>query len=178
MNTGADVGALEAVGVWKDFGGGAPALAGVDLRLAPGTVTGLVGPNGAGKSTLMRSWIGFERPTRGSMAVFGLDPRRARRQVLAITGYVPQSPTLYRDLAVDAHVKLVADLRQGFDLVLARRRLHQLGIPLGQRAGTLSGGQKAQVYLALVLGLHPRVLLLDEPLASLDPSQGGNSWLS
>jgi len=161
--------ALEASGVSKVFGGGVSALAGIDLRLAAGTCIGLVGPNGAGKSTLIRSWIGFERPTRGSVATCGVDPQRDRNQVLRLAGYVPQTPTLYRDLTVAEHVELVGDLRPGFDRDLARRRLDQLGIALQHRAGNLSGGQRAQVYLALVIGLHPRVFLLDEPLASLDP---------
>lgn len=88
---------------------------------------------------------------------------------LARLGYVPQTPSLYRDLTVADHLALAADLRPGFDRPAAAHRLEQLTIPLDSRAGDLSGGQQAQVHLALALGTGARVLLLDEPLASLDP---------
>lgn len=161
--------ALEAMALTKRYGRRVWALKGIDLRIRTGSVTALVGPNAAGKSTLIKTWLGFERPTGGGVRVFGIDPRRDRQAALAPLGYVPQAPTLYRDLTVSDHLALAADLRPGFDRSAAAHRLQQLAIPLEHRAGDLSGGQQAQVHLALALGARARMLLLDEPLASLDP---------
>lgn len=168
--TADDVAALEAIGAWKRYRrSGSWALQDVDLAIPRGGITALVGPNGAGKSTLMRSWVGFERPTRGSVRVGGIDPQSDRAGALSQVGYVSQSTVLYRGLTVAEHLDLAASLRRGFDAELARRRLQELVIPLSQKAGSLSGGQAAQVALCLALGTHAKVLLLDEPLASLDP---------
>ncbi len=160
--------ALSAVGLAKRYRS-IEALRDVDLAIPPGSVTALVGPNGAGKSTLIKAWVGFERPTAGRVAVEGIDPWRHRPAAIARLGYVPQAASLYRDLTVDDHLALAATLRRGFDRAGAAHRLDQLDIPLRARAGELSGGQQAQVGLALALGTHAPVLLLDEPLASLDP---------
>ena len=134
-----------------------------------GGITALVGPNGAGKSTLIKGWIGFERPTAGRLEVQGIDPWRDRVAAVGRLAYVPQAASLYRDLTVADHLALGATLRRGFDRAGAAERLDALAIPLGARAGELSGGQQAQVGLALALGTWAPVLLLDEPLASLDP---------
>jgi ABC-2 type transport system ATP-binding protein len=134
-----------------------------------GTITAIVGPNGAGKSTLIRTWMGFERPSKGQVTVDGIDPWRHRPAALARVGYVPQAASLYRDLSVRDHLDLARLLRPDFDPGIARRHLIALGIPARQRAGELSGGQQAQLGLALALGTQAPVLLLDEPLASLDP---------
>jgi ABC-2 type transport system ATP-binding protein len=160
---------LEARGLAKRYRRGVWALGGIDLELPAGGITALVGPNAAGKSTLLKTWVGFEKPTRGSAAVMGLDPWRQRSQALAKLGYVPQSPALYDGLSVDDHLDLAVQLRPGFDRAHARERLDQLGIPRGAGARNLSGGQQAQVSLALALGTRAPILLLDEPLASLDP---------
>ena len=128
-----------------------------------------MGPNAAGKSTLIKTWVGFERPTRGGVTVAGIDPWRDRSGALAHVGYVPQSPSLYDGLSVEDHLELALQLRPSFDRAYARRRLDELGIPGQQRARSLSGGQQAQVALALALGTRAEILLLDEPLASLDP---------
>ena len=161
---------LEAIGLSKRYRRGGPwALHEVDLTIPRGTVTALVGPNGAGKSTLIRSWMGYERPTSGSVRVGGIDPRVDSVGALRQLGYVSQSTALYRGLTVADHLVLAAGLRQGFDTDMARARLEQLGIPSNQRAGSLSGGQAAQVALCLALGTNAPVLLLDEPLAALDP---------
>ena len=171
LEVSASVGpALEAVGVSKRYRRSGPwALLDVDLAIPSGTITALVGPNGAGKSTLMRSWMGFERPTRGSVRVGGIDPQADRAGALGKVGYVSQSTVLYRGLTVSEHLDLAGTLRPGFDPLIARQRLDELVIPLSQKAGSLSGGQAAQVALCLALGTHAKVLLLDEPLASLDP---------
>lgn len=145
------------------------ALAGVSLAIPFGSVTALVGPNGAGKSTLLKTWVGFERPTRGTAAVHGLDPWTERAKVLPHVGYVPQTPALYRSLSVADHLTIAGHYRRSFDRQLAVRRLGDLGISERARAGELSGGQAAQLGLAIALGTRADVLLLDEPLASLDP---------
>ena len=160
---------LEARELTKRYRRGVLALAGIDLELPAGGITALVGPNAAGKSTLIKTWVGFEKPTRGSVSVMGIDPWRDRSHALARVGYVPQSPALYDGLSVDDHLDLAVQLRPGFDRAYAQQRLAQLDIPAGRGARSLSGGQQAQVALALALGTRAPILLLDEPLASLDP---------
>jgi ABC-2 type transport system ATP-binding protein len=146
------------------------ALRDIDLSLDSGGVIGLVGPNGAGKSTLLKLWVGFERATVGSVSVFGADPWRSRRATLSRLAYLAQSPALYRDLTVADHLDFVSHYRgRAFDRSRAVTRLSDLRVPLDASVGTLSGGQAAQVGLAIALGLRAEVLLLDEPLASLDP---------
>ena len=160
---------LEARELTKRYRRGVTALAGIDLELPAGGITALVGPNAAGKSTLIKTWVGFEKPTRGSVRVMGVDPWHDRSAALARIGYIPQSPSLYDGLSVDDHLDLAVQLRPGFDRAYAQQRLGQLDIPVGRGARSLSGGQQAQVALALALGTRAPILLLDEPLASLDP---------
>jgi ABC-2 type transport system ATP-binding protein len=160
---------LEAHGFGKRYRRRTWALRGVDLTVPEGSITALVGPNGSGKSTLIRSWIGFERATEGRLSTGGVDPQRDRAAAVSRVGYVPQSPSLYRDLAVSDHVTLAGTLRDGFDEAMAARYVERLSIPLKARAGELSGGEQAQVGLALALATRAPILLLDEPLASLDP---------
>jgi ABC-2 type transport system ATP-binding protein len=161
---------LEARGLSKQYRRGTWALKEIDLSVSERGVVGLVGPNGAGKSTLLKTWIGFERPTTGLVSVFGLDPWRERSRVLPRVAYLAQTPSLYRDLRVIDHLDFVAHYREKqFDRALASKRLSDLRVPLRSTVGKLSGGQTAQVGLAIALGLRTDVLLLDEPLASLDP---------
>jgi ABC-2 type transport system ATP-binding protein len=161
---------LAANGLWKRYRRRGPwVLHDMSLQVPRGSITAIVGPNGAGKSTMIRTWISFERPSRGQVSVDGIDPWRHRPAALARIGYVPQAASLYRDLSVRDHLDLAHVLRRDFDSGVARRHLIALGIPAGQRAGDLSGGQQAQLGLALALGTQAPVLLLDEPLASLDP---------
>ncbi|HEX5589770.1 MAG TPA: ABC transporter ATP-binding protein [Candidatus Limnocylindrales bacterium] len=145
------------------------ALSEVDLVVEAGGITALVGPNGAGKSTLLKLCVGFERPTRGGLRIWGIDPTRDRAGAVRSVGYVPQDPALYRELTVEEHLRFAGSLRPGFDAAHARSRLRQLQIPLAAPATDLSGGQQAQVSLAIALGTRAPVLLLDEPLANLDP---------
>ena len=161
--------ALEAIGLTKQYRRGALALSNVSVEIAAGSITALVGPNAAGKSTLIRTWVGFEQPTAGSVRVMGIDPALDPSSALGHIGYVPQQPALYRELTTADHLALAAHLRPGFDKAVAERHLDYLAIPLRARATTLSGGQQAQVMLAVALGTRADVLLLDEPLASLDP---------
>jgi ABC-2 type transport system ATP-binding protein len=160
--------ALQAHGLTKRFRKKV-ALDAVDFSVPAGSVTALVGPNGAGKTTLIKVCMAFERPNRGSVEVDGVDPWKHRSEALRRVGYVPQTPAVYRGLSVDDHLAMARSLHSGFDTEYARRRLNQLGIPLDQRAETLSGGQAAQLGLAVALGTRAKVLLLDEPLANLDP---------
>lgn len=159
---------LVATGVHKLYGR-THALDGLDVRIRQGSITALVGPNGAGKSTLIKTWVGFERPSRGTVVTWGLDPWADRGKALQHVGYVPQSPALYRTLTVSEHLDLGAHYRPSFNRGLAVRRLDDLGISQRARAADLSGGQAAQLGLAIALGTGADVLLLDEPLASLDP---------
>jgi ABC-2 type transport system ATP-binding protein len=160
---------LETTGLGKRYGLRRWALRDLDVSVEEGSITALVGPNGSGKSTLLKAWVGFERPTTGRLRIRGVDPVRHRGEAIALTGYVPQAPSLHRELTVDDHLAFAAIHRRGFDRALARGYLDDLSIPLDSRADELSGGQQAQVGLALALGTRAPVLLLDEPLASLDP---------
>jgi ABC-2 type transport system ATP-binding protein len=162
--------ALEATGLTKQYRGGRTvALSGIDLGIPSGSITALVGPNGAGKSTLIKAWVGFERPTSGSVRVLGTDPWTDLARAIGSVGYIPQASYLYRELTVAEHLDLAASLRSSFDGHLASERLSRLRIPLSAQAGTLSSGQQTQVALAIALATRAPVLLLDEPLASLDP---------
>lgn len=161
---------LEARDFGKRYGRrGSWALRHVDVTIPDESISALVGPNGSGKSTLLKSCIGFERPSEGHIQVAGVDPWSDLGSSLPKVGYVPQSPSLYRELTVADHLAMAASLRPTFDTTFARARLVDLDIPLASRAEQLSGGQQAQVGLAIALGTHAPLLLLDEPLASLDP---------
>ena len=127
-----------------------------------------MGPNGAGKSTLLHLAVGLLRPDTGTVRVFGASPH-GNTTVLADIGFVAQDTPLYSDFTPAELVTMGAKLNQRWDSDLARNRLAQLGIPPSRPVGTLSGGQRAQVALALALAKRPRLLLLDEPVASLDP---------
>ena len=160
--------ALATHGLVKRYGRQS-ALRGLDLVIDEPGLIALVGPNGAGKSTLLKAWAGLEPPSAGHVAIRGVDPWRDPAQAMALIGYVPQAPALYEGFTVGDHLALALSMRRGFDRRYAERRLRELAVPLDQRAGQLSGGQRAQVGLALALATRARVLLLDEPLASLDP---------
>lgn len=159
---------LEALAVEKYYGK-IEALAGVSLAIPRGSVTALVGPNGAGKSTLLKIWVGFERPSGGTATVWGMDPWSERARTLPHLGYVPQTPSLYRSLSVADHLEIARRYRPSFDRALATRRLSDLGISDRAKASGLSGGQAAQLGLAIALATRADTLVLDEPLASLDP---------
>jgi ABC-2 type transport system ATP-binding protein len=144
------------------------ALRDCSLQLPAGRIAALVGPNGAGKSTLLHLSVGLLRPDAGAVRVFGETPYR-NTEVLSGIGFVAQDTPLYRDFTAAELVVMGGKLNRQWDADLARNRLAQLGIPPRQPVGKLSGGQRAQVALALALAKRPRLLLLDEPIASLDP---------
>ena len=145
------------------------AVRNVTLGFPAGSITALVGANGAGKSTLIRSCLGFERPNEGRVLVFGVDPRKDRVAVIRQIGYVPQAASLYRPLTIADHFAMAAAGRTGFDGAFARAHIEAIGLSTSRRVGELSGGEQAQVALAVALGTRAPLLLLDEPLASLDP---------
>jgi ABC-2 type transport system ATP-binding protein len=146
----------------------ARALTDCTVSVPEGRVCALIGPNGAGKTTLLRILAGLTRPTGGSAVVLGGEPRQDPA-FLADIGFLGQEIPLYRRFTAEDHIGLGAHLNARWDAEQARTRLAGLRIPLDQRVGTLSGGQRAQVALALTLAKRPRLLLLDEPFAALDP---------
>ena len=144
------------------------ALSDCTLDVPGGGVVGLVGPNGAGKTTLLHLTVGLLTPTAGTIEVLGGRPAAGPAQ-LAKVGFVAQDVPTYAGLTVEDHLRLGARLNPGWDDALARRRIQRLGLDLSQRAGKLSGGQRAQLALTLGVAKRPELLLLDEPVASLDP---------
>ncbi len=144
------------------------ALAECTFDLPEGRISGVVGSNGAGKTTLLRLIAGLAAPSSGTVTVFGKQPSDTR-EFLRDVGFLAQEVPLYRRWNSEDHLALGAHLNPRWDERLTRDRIRSLGIPLDQRVGTLSGGQRAQVALAMALGKRPRLLLLDEPVAALDP---------
>ncbi|MFD5315986.1 ABC transporter ATP-binding protein [Streptomyces sp. NPDC127098] len=159
--------ALEMDAVGKRHGR-AWALRDCSLRLPAGRIAALVGPNGAGKSTLLHLAVGLSRPDAGHVRVFGRDPR-GDTDTLAEIGFVAQDTPLYREFTADELITMGARLNRRWDADLVRDRLAAVSIPTGKPVGSLSGGQRAQVALGLALAKRPRLLLLDEPAAALDP---------
>jgi ABC-2 type transport system ATP-binding protein len=128
----------------------------------------LVGPNGAGKTTLLSLAVGLLAPDAGTIEVLGGVPG-AGQAPLSRVGFLAQDSPVYPGLSVADHLKLGAHLNPAWDAGLARRRVERLDLNLGQKAGTLSGGQRAQLALTLAIAKRPELLILDEPVASLDP---------
>jgi ABC-2 type transport system ATP-binding protein len=145
------------------------ALRDCTLDLPAGTVTALVGPNGAGKTTLLQLAVGLSKPTAGEVQVLGHSPRRDATTVLPRIGFVAQEHPLYRGFTIADTLKLGRKLNPSWDDGVALGRIEALGLPLRQKVGKLSGGQQAQVALTLALAKRPELLVLDEPVASLDP---------
>jgi ABC-2 type transport system ATP-binding protein len=158
---------LEATGLGKRYRR-SWALSECDLQIPAGRVVGLVGPNGAGKSTLLNLAVGLLAPTTGVISVLGDAPARGHEQ-LGRVGFVAQDTPTYAALSVEDHLRLGARLNPGWDRALADKRIDALGLDRTQRAGRLSGGQRAQLALTLAVAKRPELLLLDEPVASLDP---------
>jgi ABC-2 type transport system ATP-binding protein len=144
------------------------ALSECTLSVPAGHVVGLVGPNGAGKTTLLSLATGMLAPTAGTIEVLGGRPAGGPAQ-LARVGYLAQNAPVYAGLSVSEHLRLGAHLNPAWDAGLARGRIERLDLDLRQKAGTLSGGQRAQLALTLAVAKRPELLILDEPVASLDP---------
>jgi ABC-2 type transport system ATP-binding protein len=159
--------ALETVGLGKRYGR-RWALTDCTLSIPTGRVVGLVGPNGAGKTTLLHLAVGLLEPTAGTISVLGERPSSGAH-ALARFGFLAQESPTYARLTVNQHLRMGEWLNPSWDAAFASARIDELGLDLKQRAGTLSGGQRAQLALTLAVAKRPELLLLDEPVASLDP---------
>jgi ABC-2 type transport system ATP-binding protein len=158
---------IEASGLGKRYGG-TWALRECSLAIPAGHVAALVGPNGAGKTTLLNLAVGLAAPSAGGVTVLGGLPAGSPGALDGIA-FVAQDTPVYRNLSVADMLHLTRSLNRRFDRYYARARLNELGIPLKRKAGRLSGGQQAQLALTLALARRPRLLVLDEPVAMLDP---------
>jgi ABC-2 type transport system ATP-binding protein len=158
---------IQAQGLGKRYGR-RWALTDCTLDIPAGRVVGLVGPNGAGKTTLLNLATGLLTPTSGSVRVLGGRPAANPAQ-LAGVGFVAQDAPTYAGLSVADHLRLGAKLNPGWDAALARDRIQRLGLDPARKAGQLSGGQRAQLALTLGIAKRPELLILDEPVAALDP---------
>jgi ABC-2 type transport system ATP-binding protein len=158
---------LQAVGLSKRYGRRV-ALTECTVSVPPGHVVGLVGPNGAGKTTLLQIAVGVLTPTSGTIEVLGGSPASGPQQ-LAKVGFVAQDTPVFAGLSIADHLRFGAHTNPGWDQRLAEDRVSQLGLDRSQKAGKLSGGQRAQLALTLAIAKRPDLLVLDEPVASLDP---------
>jgi len=158
---------LETNGLGRQYGR-RWALHDCTFSIPEGKVVGLVGPNGAGKTTLLHLAVGLLAPTAGTITVLGERPGDDPQQ-LGRVGFVAQDTPTYARLSVGEHLRMGALLNPHWDDALAIGRMETLDLDLGQRAGSLSGGQRAQLALTLAVAKRPELLLLDEPVASLDP---------
>jgi ABC-2 type transport system ATP-binding protein len=139
------------------------------MQIPVGRIVGLAGPNGAGKTTLLHLIMGILKPNVGTLRVLDNDPRKDIRQFLPKVGFVAQEHPLYKTFTVRDMLTMGQKLNIRWDQNLAQKRLEQFGIPLQQPTGKLSGGQQAQLALIIALAKRPELLILDEPVASLDP---------
>jgi ABC-2 type transport system ATP-binding protein len=161
------VNVIEARSLGKRYGS-TWALRECSLVIPAGHVTALVGPNGSGKTTLLTLAAGLAEPSAGGVTVLGGRPPGSPVALDGIA-FVAQDTPLYKNLSVADMVHLTSNLNRRFDQASAEARLAELGIPLKRKAGRLSGGQQAQLALTLALARRPRLLVLDEPMAMLDP---------
>jgi ABC-2 type transport system ATP-binding protein len=159
--------ALDAVGLGKRYGR-RWGLRECTLSIPTGRVVGLVGPNGAGKTTLLHLAVGLLAPSTGTISVLG-DRPGSGPATLTRFGFLAQDSPTYPRLTVGEHLRMGEWLNPGWDRAFATSRVDELGLDPRQRAGTLSGGQRAQLALTLAVAKRPELLLLDEPVASLDP---------
>jgi ABC-2 type transport system ATP-binding protein len=158
---------IEAAGLGKRYGQNW-ALSDCSLAVPSGKVVGLVGPNGAGKTTFLHLAVGLLQPTSGSISVLGARPGASPAQ-LARIGFVAQDAPVYAGMSIRDHLRLGAWMNPTWDPGLATDRVAGLGLDPSQKAGRLSGGQRAQLALTLAVAKRPELLVLDEPIASLDP---------
>jgi ABC-2 type transport system ATP-binding protein len=158
---------VETSGLGKRYGS-TWALRECTLAIPAGHVAALAGPNGAGKTTLLNLAVGLAAPSAGAVTVLGGHPAGSPAALDGIA-FVAQDTPLYKNLSAADMLHLTRNLTRRFDQVYAEARLAELGIPLKRKAGKLSGGQQAQLALTLALARRPRLLVLDEPVAMLDP---------
>lgn len=138
------------------------------LEIPEGRVVGLVGPNGSGKTTLLNLAAGLLSPTSGSLAVLGETPSDDPKHLERVS-FVAQDTPVYSAMSINDHVGYGAHVNRRWDAALAARRIADLGLDPRQRAGKLSGGQRSQLALTLAIAKRPEFLILDEPVAALDP---------
>jgi ABC-2 type transport system ATP-binding protein len=158
---------IESAGLGKRYGR-TWALRDCTLAIPGGHVVALVGPNGAGKTTLLSMAVGLTTPTAGVISVLGGDPAGSP-DALDRIAFVAQDAPLYGNLPAADMLHLAKNLNRRWDQQYAEARLRDLGIPLGRKIGKLSGGQQSQLALTIALARRPDLLVLDEPLAMLDP---------
>jgi len=158
---------VEASGLGKRYGR-TWALRDCTLEIPAGRVSALVGPNGAGKTTLLNMTVGLSAPSAGAVTVLG-GRRPGSPAALDGIAFVAQDTPLYKNLRVTDMIAVTRSLNRRFDQRYALGRLDELGIPPKRKSGKLSGGQQAQLALTLALARRPRLLVLDEPVAALDP---------
>ncbi|HEV3291763.1 MAG TPA: ABC transporter ATP-binding protein [Streptosporangiaceae bacterium] len=158
---------VEASGLGKRYGA-TWALRECTLEIPAGRVAALVGPNGAGKTTLLNLAVGLTAPSAGDVTVLGGQPAGSPAALDGIA-FVAQDTPLYKNLPVADMIYVTRSLNRRFDQPYAQARLDELGIPPKRKAGKLSSGQQAQLALTLALARRPRLLVLDEPVAALDP---------
>jgi len=158
---------VETSGLGKRYGR-TWALRECALAIPAGHVTALVGPNGAGKTTLLNLAVGLAEPSAGAVTVLGGVPAGSPAALDGIA-FVAQDAPVYKNLSAGDMLHVTGNLNHRFDRAYAQDRLAELGIPLKQKAGRMSGGQQAQLALTLALARRPRLLVLDEPVAMLDP---------
>jgi ABC-2 type transport system ATP-binding protein len=158
---------IQASGLGKRYGT-TWALRECTLAIPAGHVAALVGPNGAGKTTLLNLAVGLAEPTAGAVTVLGRLPAGSPAALDGIA-FVAQDTPVYQNLSAADMLHLTRNLNRRFDQAYAETRLAELGIPQNRKAGRLSGGQRAQLALTLALARRPRLLILDEPVAMLDP---------
>lgn len=160
--------ALQTRALYKSFSG-CKAVDGLDLAVPAGSIFGLIGPNGAGKSTLIQMLIGIIRPDSGEAFMLGRSIREKDGGIRNQVGYVPDMPIMYPSFSVAEMYRLGSKLYSGWDWQRCRDLHHSFDLPAAGRIRSLSRGQKVQVALVMALALRPRLLLLDEPTAGLDP---------
>jgi ABC-2 type transport system ATP-binding protein len=158
---------IETAALGKNYGR-TWALRDCTFAMPEGHLAALVGPNGAGKTTLLHLLVGLTAAAAGTATVLGGLPAGSRAALDGIA-FVAQDAPVYTNLTAANMIRLARNLNRSFDPPYARARLTELDIPLDRKAAKLSGGQRAQLALTLALARRPRLLILDEPLAALDP---------
>jgi ABC-2 type transport system ATP-binding protein len=144
-------------------------LRGISTSVQPGDVVGVIGKNGAGKTTLLETMLGFSPPTTGSVSLFGQDPLTMSAATKARIGFVPQQDELLPTLTGKRQLALNGSFYPRWDTAMLERLATEWEVPLDRRSGALSGGEKQKLSTLMALGNHPELLVLDEPVASLDP---------
>ncbi|MCI1209545.1 MAG: ABC transporter ATP-binding protein [Treponema sp.] len=171
---------IETFGICKKYGS-VTALSGINFLMQPGTITGLIGPDGAGKSTLIRIILTLLRSDSGTCSVFGLTPEKNKKQIRTMTGYMPETFSLYSDLTVEENLQFSFRIH-GMNPALYQTKLNQqyefnrLRYFAKSRAGTLSGGMKQKLALSCAMMHDPRLLVLDEPTTGVDPLSRREFW--